>query len=392
MFDSIAPYRPDTSSLFSQMIGSGVFPRTLLLTGDRCSGRLHLAMEVARVLSCRTDGNAYCDCHSCRDFTSYGMSNLVYVGNRDHLGRIEAALALCGELRTDSSRKLLIRTMRTMLLQFHQALIGGKEGKSSPNFDAASTMGELLIDLEHADGDAIPSLVQDIRGALKPMQVFLKRNSPLSIAQVRALQEWTVRTSFSDEPRFLVFEGVEESTEGARNSLLKLLEEPPSNTYVFIISEHPSRLLPTILSRLQRHHLAPLKKETVQRLLADEFSEYDGVYDTVEEFLLTKASVPCGTITEAALELVESLFNHVPVSNESLGRMCGELDDATSLEYFLKKFQMGINKRCTGGKCTVGTARIMMGIVDEGARKAFVFNQNGKLLVESLYYRLREVV
>ena len=49
------------------------------------------------------------------------------------------------------------------------------------------------------------------------------------------------------------------------NKLLKLLEEPPQQTVFLLVSEDPTVLLPTIISRTQRIHLHPLSEE----ILAD---------------------------------------------------------------------------------------------------------------------------
>lgn len=44
----------------------------------------------------------------------------------------------------------------------------------------------------------------------------------------------------------------------AQNSLLKTLEEPPAETYIFLITARPERLLPTVRSRCQHVRLSPL--------------------------------------------------------------------------------------------------------------------------------------
>ena len=392
MFETLLPYRQECATLMAQQIAQNVFPQALLLTGDRYSGRSRLAMEAARVLSCRAGGAASCTCRSCREFSSYGMSNVVYVGNRNHMGRIEAALNLMEELATESSRTFLVQTVRMMLLQFHPALIDGKDTKSSSNFDAASTVSEVLADLEQARQEQFAGVAQKLRSALKPLYNHLKRSSALTIGQVRRIQEWTVQTSFSDQPRFILLEGVEESTEGARNSLLKLLEEPPRQTYIMVLSEYPSRLLPTILSRLQRQHVRPLDGETKNRILSDLFSAEGQEYRSVEQFMLQKALVPCREIEEMTKRYADGILGPTPMDREELDTLCGELDDAVRLEYFLKQFQEAVRSRFLAGNCSAHAVSTLLEISGSFAQRAFIFNQNGKVLVESLYYRLREVV
>ena len=49
-------------------------------------------------------------------------------------------------------------------------------------------------------------------------------------------------------------------TLAASNSLLKILEEPPSYAVLILITSVPENLLPTILSRCHRISFQPLKK------------------------------------------------------------------------------------------------------------------------------------
>lgn len=53
----------------------------------------------------------------------------------------------------------------------------------------------------------------------------------------------------------------------AQNALLKLLEEPPANVYLFLLATDLSRLLPTILSRVQVFHMERLHLQQMQQCL-----------------------------------------------------------------------------------------------------------------------------
>ena len=48
-----------------------------------------------------------------------------------------------------------------------------------------------------------------------------------------------------------------------QNALLKTLEEPPPRTYIFLITNQPQRLLPTIRSRCQHVQFVPLDQEAM---------------------------------------------------------------------------------------------------------------------------------
>jgi DNA polymerase-3 subunit delta' len=53
----------------------------------------------------------------------------------------------------------------------------------------------------------------------------------------------------------------------AANSLLKILEEPPEFATIFLLTDNPSALLPTIRSRCMHLQLAPLAAEAVEKYL-----------------------------------------------------------------------------------------------------------------------------
>jgi DNA polymerase-3 subunit gamma/tau len=319
------------------------------------------------------------------------MSNVVVVGTRDHKSRIEAALGNFAELRTEESRRQLVRTIRIMLLQYHGALLGSTDQKGTSAFDAASNVDEVLVEVESASLEDFPRLADIVRSVLKPLYAQFKRTVTLSIGQVRSLQEWTMQTSFGNVPRFIILEGVEQSNEGARNSLLKLLEEPPEHTFIMLISEFPARLLPTILSRLQRHHVRPFSEAEKNSLLATVFFADGTKYRNLEEYMLERSGVPCKQISAQGSKFVQSILDKAVLPREQLDVLCDELDEPIRLEYFLKELQAIVRQRFLEGALIDREAARLVSIVGEAEQKATVFNQSRKLLVESLHYRLLEV-
>ena len=177
MFESIMPYREEEASLLSGRIASRSFPHAILFAGPSYSGRLTLAMECARVLSCNEEGSDSCGCPSCKEFSSYGMSNVVAVGNRDHWTRIDAALELYRHLGTERSRVQLLKAIRIMLLQYHGALLGSAESKNSAIFNAASSVDEALLTIDWDDRGANARIAELVGGILKPLQNLIDRKS-----------------------------------------------------------------------------------------------------------------------------------------------------------------------------------------------------------------------
>lgn len=69
--------------------------------------------------------------------------------------------------------------------------------------------------------------------------------------------------------RVYIVERADTLTEAAANSLLKVLEEPPAYALFILLAPHPSRMLPTILSRCQMIRLHPAPVAEAEGYLRD---------------------------------------------------------------------------------------------------------------------------
>lgn len=74
----------------------------------------------------------------------------------------------------------------------------------------------------------------------------------VKIAQIRELAEFILLTSHAGGARIVIVDHAHAMNSSSANALLKTLEEPTAQTYLFLISDAPGTLLPTIRSRCQR--------------------------------------------------------------------------------------------------------------------------------------------
>tara|TARA_Y100000589_G_scaffold332329_1_gene391827 strand:+ start:8254 stop:9381 length:1128 start_codon:yes stop_codon:yes gene_type:complete len=77
--------------------------------------------------------------------------------------------------------------------------------------------------------------------------------------------------SYEGGPKILLMWLPEEMNQQAANKLLKLIEEPPKNTYLLFISEEKENLLSTIKSRLQTIDVPNYSDEEITQILLDKF-------------------------------------------------------------------------------------------------------------------------
>ncbi len=84
--------------------------------------------------------------------------------------------------------------------------------------------------------------------------------------------------SFTSKYKSMVIWLPEMMNEQAANKLLKILEEPWDNTLFIMVSEHPERLLPTILSRTQQLDLPQIALPALEKYAAE-----NGVNDSAQQ-------------------------------------------------------------------------------------------------------------
>ncbi len=61
----------------------------------------------------------------------------------------------------------------------------------------------------------------------------------------------------------------------AANALLKILEEPPTDTVFLLVGSNSGSILPTIRSRSQQHTIPPYSEEIIEQLLVDKYKGLD---------------------------------------------------------------------------------------------------------------------
>lgn len=91
----------------------------------------------------------------------------------------------------------------------------------------------------------------------------------IPVHEVRGLQRKLQLRSYEGGNKVVLIWHAEKMNAEAANSLLKLLEEPPPQTYFLLTTPHASDLLPTVLSRCQRLALARWQTGELERWLTE---------------------------------------------------------------------------------------------------------------------------
>jgi DNA polymerase-3 subunit delta' len=195
------------------MLARGHFPHSVILSGPQGSGKFTLAQMVAKAMNClqRPESDGLPDfCGVC--------SNCVRIAEADALeDRFAEAVEARENLR-----------------------------------DADKKETRILVQT-HPDVTIIPP---------DPPQMLVK------VDQVRHIIHEIYYRPAEGRQKVYIFSESDFMKEAA-NSLLKILEEPPDFATIFLLTDNPSALLPTIRSRCMHLRLPPVTTTEVESYLAE---------------------------------------------------------------------------------------------------------------------------
>ena len=97
-----------------------------------------------------------------------------------------------------------------------------------------------------------------------------KGRATIPVDDIREVIRICSQYSFQGGNRAVIIRDAEHMTEQAQNCLLKILEEPPQNTYFFLTTAHPDKILTTVRSRCRPLKLIPWDTGYTRKLLTDE--------------------------------------------------------------------------------------------------------------------------
>ncbi len=97
-----------------------------------------------------------------------------------------------------------------------------------------------------------------------------KLRKDLGVAQARALREELTRCAWLGGYRVVIIDEAERLNEEAGNALLKILEEPPEHSIIFLLTENEAALLPTIRSRAQIIYCSMSSEKIIQQFLVEQ--------------------------------------------------------------------------------------------------------------------------
>ncbi|GHU48736.1 hypothetical protein FACS1894200_06410 [Spirochaetia bacterium] len=279
-------------------ITAGSMAPSMLFAGKEASGKGTAALETFRVLNCTNAAGGAppdCTCPSCSRHRLLLHQDLLVMGPKSFSAEITAAqAAFLREPEAADMYLLFVRAVRKLLLRFSFIVWEDSSNlsKVSPfvttleeNLDALIN-GYSQVDKNEKSEKLKKTAAAVLKHAIKLEDEGIADTIPVS--QVRKAGFW-LQTKAQGSKKVLIIENAERMQDEARNSLLKVLEEPPANTAIILTSAREELLIPTILSRLRPYRFAArdaaLEAQVIQSVFHDVPKENTGLNAYLESFL-----------------------------------------------------------------------------------------------------------
>ena len=208
---------------------------------------------------------------------------------------------------------------------------------------------------------------------------------------------------------YVIIENADRMQDSSRNALLKLLEEPPANAYLFLLTTRRSLIIPTIRSRLRAFPF-PQRPPAVEReVLKVIFHEDSKEYRSLRDFFLAWKNISHSELERQARAFFDSLLSshgtRATRSSESSGVGLPEelielirgktaADTLTGfLEELLFLMRSGLRQGCRDGdEIPLDTLERWSELVHGSTTSLNSLKLNPQLVLEDLYFRMREAL
>lgn len=215
------PFHDDIKTRLRRMVDEGHIPHALLLEGPSGTGKFSLARAYASYIHCtnRTNGDSCGKCPSCVQHLNFNNIDT-----------------------------------------FYSFPVLKKNSKETLSNDYLPEFRELLSESSFMDFELWLSKLGNVNG-----------QPAIYVEEIRELNDRLNHTARQSEYKIVLLWLPERLRVEAANKLLKLLEEPHSDTLFILTSDNPAEILPTIYSRTQRINVRRYSDEEASQILSDSY-------------------------------------------------------------------------------------------------------------------------
>jgi len=416
----------------------------MLFYGPAASGKGSAALELARALSCEGDAAWNCACPACARHRYIMHNDLLCLGKRAFSAEIAAACAAyVREPLAPSTAIFFIRSARKLMARFSPALWedDSKLGKFRPTLEA---LEEALAEFESRSSAAVAAAAYgkfDLSALGKLGESIVKNvqkldadgiSDSIPVAQIRRAAYWT-RLAPAGKRKILLIENAGRMQEGSRNSLLKILEEPPDTVTIILCAERRQTIMPTLLSRLRPYQFMKRSREkeldVIRRVFRDTAGHekisglaayLDSFLPVSNESLYSLSAFFITSVARSAAVALKKSGGDIPAELNALGLYCAPIADEAGFQkthnigeacgIILEKSagfeNLSFSRFVKNNLDLVSLAAQKAGVTSLSARyndiwrkysaeaenAVSIYNQNPALVLEALFYRVKKAM
>ncbi len=310
MFDNIIGQEAVVEELIRD-IHSRALPQALLFHGSPLSGKLTTALELARVLQClKGTAEWSCDCQACSENRLLEHPYLLLLGPGNFVDEIRAATAALLRTRQLPARFLLVRAVRKLTRRFDPVLWEGMAKLLAPFLGQLQDLEDALARVMPMSELPDPADLEKITNSIVELAAKIRgkiRSDTIPIHQIRKVSFWAHTTSQKSR-KVIILQNSDRMLDASRNALLKILEEPPADTYFILITSRKESIIPTVKSRLRQIQFADRTPEVSDEILKRIFRETTGTYHSLKQFFLACSTDPL-VLKRESERFYQSLLN-----------------------------------------------------------------------------------
>lgn len=365
MFNNSRLTQPNLSDILSVQITNDTIPGSLLFSGEPFSSRLTTALDLADGMGCN-------------------FSDIALVTNRDFSPILKSSIVLYKKSKNLISKKFLKKNVSIFLLQFNGFLLSGGTSEEKGIFSKAGDCTDLISTIDDLKENEIDKFCDKLDSILTVLLKYTGKKNQLNIAKIRCIQNWITQYSMKGVPRIVILEGVEDTSESVKNSLLKCLEEPPTGTHFIIISSNPGRIMATILSRVRNYWFPPIVDNKKNELLGNLF--VDGrKYSNLENFFLTYSGID--------IEEIDKWIESFLIDKKQFsGAIEQKLDSEGLFPLFYKRLAFRIEILSIEKKLEKMKALKMLKTLNKEVLLTETYNQTGLISFNAIISKLRGIL
>lgn len=139
-----------------------------------------------------------------------------------------------------------------------------------------------------------------------------KADKEIKVASARKINDFITLAPFASSSKVIIIDSIDEMNTSAQNAILKVLEEPLKNTYIFLVCHNINKILDTIRSRCREININKYNFEEWKEILLYVYNEKVKLLN--DEQLLNLFDLSNGSISYA-IDIIDEdgifLYNNI---------------------------------------------------------------------------------